>query len=424
MGGSRPLYCTTSILDTDLYKFTMQQAVWKNDALRDKKTVYKFTHRDKDVFFPRTCIDEFRKSIERFRDVALTSEEREWLSKTCPYFHTDYLDYLQGFRFKPEQVSIKFTPVSDDGERGNVDIKAIGPWVEAILWEVPMMACLSELYFMIGDTDWDYYGQKEEAFGKALDLLEAGCTFSEFGTRRRRSYHTQDLVIASIIDASKSYTLSAAGKDKRGKLAGTSNLYFAKKYNIRPVGTIAHEWFMGIAALNNYENLTDEALELWETLYHEHENLLNALTDTFSTQVFFKDFEANPERAKKWKGLRQDSGNPEEFAPKAQLTYQKLNIPISTKTIIFSDALTKTKALILQEKCDELGVQCSFGIGTFLTNDFMRKNNRSERSRALNMVIKLASIDGKHCVKISDDLTKNTGDEATVRAVKKRCGLL
>ncbi|KIK92417.1 hypothetical protein PAXRUDRAFT_147374 [Paxillus rubicundulus Ve08.2h10] len=408
------IYTPRSVLDTDLYKLTMQQAIRQH--FPEIEALYRFTHRDHNTFFPRKCIDVFQKSIERFRNLSLSLDERNWLEKTCPYFTKEYLDYLADFRFDPDQISIKFLPVPDDVEHGNVQIEAKGLWVETILWEVPMMACLSELYFRIGETDWSYEGQKDNASQKARVMLRAGCAFSEFGTRRRRSFYTQDLVIATLKEESEKLHV-------QGKFVGTSNVYFAKQYNINPVGTIAHEWFMGIAALNGYESANAQALELWQKTYQD--SLLIALTDTFSTKVFFQDFAKDPDRARQWAGLRQDSGNPLEFAPAAKAMYDNIGVDIGTKSIIYSDALTLDKVLQLKKQCDEIGFKCSFGIGTFLTNNFMKKSsNYAETSRALNMVIKLARVDGKECVKISDDPTKNTGDQATVQHVKNLYGLL
>jgi nicotinate phosphoribosyltransferase len=367
------------------------------------------------VLFPRKCVDLFQKSIQSFRNLRLSSDEKDWLQRSCPYFTKEYLDYLAGFQFNPDQVSVKFVPVSEDEEHGNVEIEAKGLWVETILWEVPLMASLSELYFRIGANDWSYDGQKENASQKAQTLLRAGCSFSEFGTRRRRSFYIQDLVVATLKEESEKLR-------GQGNFVGTSNVYFAKQYNINPLGTIAHEWFMGMAALNGYEGANAKALDLWQKTYTD--NLLVALTDTFSTEVFFRDFVKDPERAKKWESLRQDSGDPLRFAPAAKAMYESIGIDIHTKSIIYSDSLTLDKALQLQKQCDEIGFKCSFGIGTYFTNDFKTKSSKyAEKSRALNMVIKLAEVDGRQCVKISDDLTKNTGDKATVESVKKLYGL-
>lgn len=153
----------------------MQQAI--GHYFPETRALYRFTHRDPDVLFPRRCIDLLHKSIQRtslrcifrsdvyqnpsgFRDLRLTTEEKVWMTRTCPYFSAEYLEYLSEFRFDPAQISIKFIPVSGDGEEGRVEIEADGLWREAILWEVPVMACLSELYFRLGVTDWSYEGQK------------------------------------------------------------------------------------------------------------------------------------------------------------------------------------------------------------------------------------------------------------------------
>jgi nicotinate phosphoribosyltransferase len=407
------VYSPQSVLDTDLYQFTIQQAILRH--FPDTRAVYRFTNRDSDVLFPRTFVDLLHRSIQRFRDLRLTLEEKNWLANTCPYFSNDYLEYLSEFQFNPAQISIRFVPVSDDGEEGRVEIEAGGLWREAILWEVPLRACLSELYFRVGSTDWSYEGQKESASAKAQTLLQAGCTFCEFGTQRRRSFYTQDLVVG-ILKQEADRSLG------RGVFFGTSNAYFAKKYDIHPVATLAHEWFMGVGALKGYEGANAKALALWQETYPN--NSFVALTDTFSTEVFFQDFTKDPVCAEKWSGLRQDSGNPFEFAPAAKAMYESIGIDIHTKTIIYSDALILDRVLELKKQCDDVGFRCAFGIGTFLMNDFKTKSSGyTEKSRALNTVIKLAKVDDRDCVKLTDDMSKNTGDKASVEFVKKLYGL-
>jgi nicotinate phosphoribosyltransferase len=193
-----------------------------------------------------------------------------------------------------------------------------------------------------------------------------------------------------------------------------------------------------VAALTGYEHANSTALGLWEALYPDA--MLLALTDTFSTKVFFmvhtsiryssdihccfQEFVKNPTRAQRWKGLRQDSGDPFTFAPWAKAVYESMGIDHKEKMIIFSDALNLGKALALKKQCDTLGfnsmsqnmstctyhlstIAASFGIGTFLTNDFNITSKReATKSKALNMVIKITSVDGKPCVKISDDIDK------------------
>ncbi|KAG6374283.1 nicotinate phosphoribosyltransferase [Boletus reticuloceps] len=350
------VYTPQSLLDTDLYKFTMQNAIGHH--FPETRALYRFTHRDPDVLFPRRCIDLLHKSIQRFGDLRLTTEEKNWLENTCPYFPKEYLEYLSGFRFNPAQISIRFNPVSEDGEEGKVEIEASGLWRETILWEIPVMACLSELYFRVGATDWSHEGQKEIASAKAQAWLQAGCIFSEFGTRRRRSFYTQDIVVATL----KQEADKSSGP---GVFFGTCNPYFAKKYGIRVVGTIAHEWFMGVAALKGYEGANTNALTLWEETYPN--SSLVAPTDTFSTRVFLQASSANstkkelakdPARAEKWSGLRHDSGNPFEFAPAAKAMYESIGIDIRTKNIIYSDSLNSDKVLQLKKHCDDIGFGC------------------------------------------------------------------
>ncbi|KAG5651933.1 hypothetical protein H0H81_006915 [Sphagnurus paluster] len=429
-----------SILDTDLYKLTMQQAVLHH--FPTVEATYRFTNRDKATLFSRQSIERFRTAVSQFTDLSLTSDEHEWLRTTCPYFTDSYLAYLAAYRYKPEQVRITYVPVSADGLHGNVEIEVFGPWPETILWEVPLMAALSESYFTSANTDWSYDKQErqfphslsfeaspwsripmlisiltESAYDKGRALLEAGCVFSEFGTRRRRSYETQDIVLGALLRASRDFPAS------RGRIGGTSNAHFAHKYGIAPIGTIAHEWFMGVAALKGYEKTNCVSLDLWEAVFAS--SALIALTDTFSTDAFFKvrafpaselimsliamqDFTSDPERMRRWAGLRQDSGDPFTFGPRVKAMYESMGIDPSQKVIVYSDSLNVEKAIRLQKQAEELGLEkASFGIGTFLTNDFRTASSGgTEKSKALNMVIKLASVDQQPCIKISDDLTK------------------
>ncbi|KAJ7494570.1 nicotinate phosphoribosyltransferase [Mycena galericulata] len=397
-----------SLLDTDLYKLTMQQAVLRH--FPDTQASYKFTLRDKNVAFTKEAFNVFQETVNHFGDLKLTDAEHVWLRKTCPYFTEEYLSHLRAFRFKPmEQVRIKFLPTSADEETGIIEIDTFGSWADTIFWEVPLMATLSEVYFRCVITDWTYDNQKALAYEKGRALLQEDCVFSEFGTRRRRSFETQDIVVESLVRASKEI-------ESKGKLSGTSNVHLAHKHGIMPVGTIAHEWFMGVAALKGYENANSVAMDLWEEIYPD--SLLIALTDTFSSEAFFKSFVSDKERAMRWQGLRQDSGDPFVFGARVKEVFESLGIEPSKKMIIYSDALNIDKALRLKHQADELGLNVSFGIGTFFTNDF-KKTGTEETSKALNMVIKLASVDDRPCVKISDDLTKNTGDADTVQLVKK-----
>lgn len=194
----------------------------------------------------------------------VTAEERDFLKRKCPYLNDAYISFLETFQLKPaEQVEIKFTPAQDTGsdeDEGVVDYVIKGLWLDTILYEIPLLSLTSQAYFMFSDRAWDYESQEEKAHRKGSTLLENGCVFSEFGTRRRRDYHTQDIVMKGLTRAAE----DAKKNGYKGALTGTSNVHFAMKYDVNAVGTVAHEWYMTIAAItNDYENANELALQYW-----------------------------------------------------------------------------------------------------------------------------------------------------------------
>ena len=358
-----------------------------------------------------------------------------------------------------EQVAATFHPVGSDtgadDEVGAIDISIKGTWVETILYEIPILALTSEAYFKFMDTDWNYDGQEEAAFEKGMRLLEAGCVTSEFGTRRRRDYHTQALVFRGLVKASN----EAAKKGYPGKLSGTSNVHLAMRFNIPPVGTVAHEWFMGTASIiGDYSSATEEALRRWVSCFGT--KLAIALTDTFGTEEFLRAF-SKPIRpieggfpietfqkedgsvktyAELFTGVRQDSGDPEEYTKLMRNYYDKQGIK-DKKVIVFSDSLNIDRCLEYKKVAEQFHFQPTFGVGTFLTNDFTHLKTGA-KSVPMNIVIKISSAAGRPAVKIrsvslppyvpeickltrsSDNIGKNTGDKATVERVKKELGYI
>ncbi|WFD34938.1 nicotinate phosphoribosyltransferase [Malassezia cuniculi] len=422
-----------SLLDTDLYKLTMQQAVLRH--FYDAKVTYKFTNRNKKMRFTPGCVAAIKDGIDHLSSLRLTREEREWLQATCPYLRTDYLDYLEAFRYVPnEQVAVHFE--QDEDGLGSLSLEVFGYWRDVIMYEVPVMAIISEAYFVHVDTDWSGDDQESRATSKGEQLFKGGVMLSEFGTRRRRSYATQDSVIKGLIAAAE----SAPQDTSYGRLLGTSNVHLARIHNLLPVGTIAHEWTMGIAGLSGYTGVNRHALHLWDQVYQPPaytpkgpaDDLTIALTDTFSTRVFWDDLladEQGVEMLRRWRGLRQDSGDSRAFVQRAVETYRKIGVDPGTKLVVFSDGLDVPRCLELLAYSREAGIRAGFGVGTNLTNDFVKQSDPTAKSPPLNMVIKLDSINGHHTVKISDELTKNTGDPdevAYVQAnsmVKRRFGL-
>ena len=316
-----------------------------------------------------------------------------------------------------EQVKVTFLPIGEitdsDTDIGDIDINVHGTWSDTILYEIPILALTSEAYFRFMDPDWNYDGQEERALEKGMRLLENGCVFSEFGTRRRRDYHTQALVFRGLVKASK----QAESMGHPGKLTGTSNVHLAMRFGIPPVGTVAHEWFMGTAAITgDYKTATETALSYWVSCFGP--KLAIALTDTFGTRDFLKSFNLpirpvpggfpedvfrKPDGLAKtyaewFTGIRQDSGDPTEFTKLVEDWYREQGIE-DKKTIVFSDSLNIDRCIEYKAVAENSGFNPTFGVGTFLTNDFVNAKTRA-KSTPLNIVIKLSSADGRPAVKI------------------------
>jgi len=412
-------------------------------------------------------------------NISLSAEELQYLKTHCPYLSETYLDFLKEFRLRPrEQVALTFHPIGDntgsESDIGDIDIKISGTWADTILYEIPILALTSEAFFKHMDTDWEYDEQEQKAFDKGMRLLEAGCVFSEFGTRRRRDYHTQALVFRGLTKAAR----EAEKRGLPGKLSGTSNVHLAMRFNIPPVGTVAHEWFMGIAAIaGEYTGATEEALRRWVGCFGR--GVLGiALTDTFGTPEFLKAFskpirgvddhpkpkprkpsiadsfiaaardimgDADGEAPEKtyaqvFTGVRQDSGDPTKFVGLMRKFYDEQGVK-DRKVIVFSDSLNIDRCLEYKKVSEEAGFQPTFGVGTFLTNDFVHKST-GKKSVPLNIVIKLSSAGGRPAIKLryaleisfgagqaqyangttSDNAGKNTGDKKMVEEVKRQLG--
>jgi nicotinate phosphoribosyltransferase len=391
-----------SILDNDLYKFTMQMAVL--ELFPGAEAEYRFINRGKQRF-TESFVEELRRNIdEDISKLVLTEEEYHWLGKYCPYLKPMYIEYLKNFRFKPEEVTICLT------EDRNLDMRVKGPWHSTILWEIVLMAAVSELYFSTIETSWKGNGESEISesvlaaygdrileIGKALE--ENNCLFAEFGTRRRRSFDVQAQAMKSLV--------------KIKTLTGTSNVYFAKKCGLKAIGTVGHEWIMGTSALIGLRYANRFSLENWEDVFKG--DLGIALTDTFGSEAFFKDFDLK--LSKLYDGVRHDSGDPITFVDRVIAHYKKLGIDPMKKVVVFSDALNAEAAIRLRKYC-EGKINCSFGIGTNLTNnsEFFRE------SPPLNMVIKLHGINGIPVVKLSDSPEKETGERNALRVANYICG--
>jgi len=376
-----------SILDNDLYKFTMQQGVL--ELFSKTHVSYRFKNRG-DQRFNNDFLSALKEQIISMAKLRLTSSEYSFLILKVPSFKRNYLAYLNNYRFDPNEIEASLD------ENNDLVISIKGPWHSTILWEVPLMAIISELYFEIIDTDWNYNDQIRKAAIKGFALSSGSCSFADFGTRRRRSFKNQDIVVNEM----KIYST----------FAGTSNVFLAMKHGLRPIGTMAHEWFMGISVLEGLRNANYYAITDWKRVYTG--SLGIALTDTYGTDAFFNNFTL--ELSKLYDGVRHDSGDPFNFGKKVIAHYKKMGIDPMSKTIVFSDGLNTQKAIDIK-KFFGSQIKVSFGIGTHFSNDF-------ENSPALNMVIKLWSVwhNGMevNVVKLGDGTGKEMGAPDAVRVAK------
>lgn len=384
-----------TILDNDLYKFTMQQAVCR---LYPKARVrYELTNRSRTPF-PAGFGELIKDRVARMAGLGLTRDERGWLEKACPYFTKPYLDYLSSYRYDPDQVEI-----SQQGH--TLWVRVAGPWARTILWEVPLMAVISETYFKVTSPEiLSRQAIRERNQTKAQQMSNAGLTFVEFGTRRRFSAANHAHFLEDVL-----------ALDHHG-LAGTSNVHFARIYGLAPVGTLAHEWIMFHSALTDYATANAAAMDAWLKVYPDVLGI--ALTDTFTTKVFLKAF--TRDRADLFSGVRQDSGDPEIFIRDMISHYRETGIDPAAKAIVFSDGLDVERAINIHKVCRGQ-VKDSYGIGTNLTNDV--------GIDPLNIVIKLSwvepepGMEGRSTVKLSDDPGKHTGDPGELLYCRKALGL-
>ncbi|MBK8806577.1 MAG: nicotinate phosphoribosyltransferase [Bacteroidales bacterium] len=375
-------------IDNDLYKFTLMNAIQKKFPRAE--VLYTFINRGK-TEFPTGFADALKAEVAAMKNLSLSAEAEAFLRRKCYYFDPVFIDLLKGFRFNPDEVLI-----SQTGTELKVDIK--GLWYRTVLWEVPLMALISELYFiMTKQTANDY---ESKALAKAKEFQKIGAELSEFGTRRRFSFDVQNRVVEILKENCPSY------------LNGTSNVYLAMKHNITPMGTHPHEWFMYHGAHYGYRMANTLGLENWVEIYQG--SLGIALTDTYTTDNFFHSF--SPKYAKLFDGVRWDSGDPLTFTEKTLKHYAACKIDPKSKTIVYSDALDMEKVKQIKNHVNGR-IHDVYGIGTYLSNDVGVK--------PLNMVIKLYEVkpDGyEHflpTVKLSDVNGKHTGDVDEVALCEK-----
>jgi len=358
----------TSLLDTDLYKFTMMQCVWHH--FPSCEVEYRFQCR-KPVDLTG-IIPQLQENIAQFCKLQLTETECQYL-QTLPFIKPDFMAFLKNFSLDPSQIRIQ--------KNNQLEIIIKGPWFATILFEVPVLAMVSELYYRLHYPELTFDSAREllqEKIHYVKQQTLPGFTFSDFGTRRRFSKAWQKELLT---------TLQA---QLPHQFAGTSNILFAQQLKLPPIGTMAHEFLQACQVLApDIRGSQKFALQVWLQEYPH--SLGIALTDVLTMDVFLQEFDKD--LATRFRGLRQDSGDPIIWGEKALRHYQRFGIDAKTKTFVFSNGLTVPKAVqIYQHFKDQVNV--TFGIGTNLTNDV--------GVPALDIVLKMVAANGQPVIKISD----------------------
>ena len=367
-----------SLLETDMYKFSMGQTIFHQ--FTSYKTTWTFKCRNKDVHFTDEMVEEIKEQVQAFCQLRFTEEELEYLDNIT-WIKGTYVDFLRLWQPRYEEFTI-----TTDAPCG-LAIDAAGTWLNTSMYEIPVLAIVNEVYFRMA-YDYDVLlKQFKRRLDEKVRLLEEDTyrlsDFSEFGLRRRLSAEAQEMAVKAIAEVE----LPADSH-----FIGTSNVYLAKKFNLKPVGTMAHEWIMCTGQGNHKHNPAYSnwyALDAWVKEY----GILNgiALTDTITTDCFLRDFQLT--YATLFSGVRHDSGDPYEWGGKMIAHYNSLGINPRTKTLLFSDSLDFERATALYDYFKDKA-KVAFGIGTFISND--------TDEEALNIVMKTTKCNGMDVAKISD----------------------
>ncbi|WP_318387821.1 nicotinate phosphoribosyltransferase [Enterobacter sp.] len=379
-----------TLLDTDAYKLHMQQAVYHH--YDDVQVAAEFRCRGDDLL--GIYADAIREQVDAMQHLRLQDDEFQWLSG-LPFFKADYLNWLRDFRYDPAQVVVT-------NDNGKLNIRLTGPWREVIMWEVPLLAVISELVHRYRSPDIGVeqalvtLEEKLQDFTRLTDGMDmSSFRLMDFGTRRRFSRDVQQAIVERL--------------QKEPWFVGTSNYDLARRLSLTPMGTQAHEWFQAHQQISP-DLATSQRAALAAWLLEYPDKLGIALTDCITMDAFLRDFGA--EFATRYQGLRHDSGDPVEWGEKAIAHYQALGIDPKSKVLVFSDNLNLHKALDLYRHFSSR-VNLSFGIGTRLTCDI-------PQVKPLNIVIKLVECNGKPVAKLSDSPGKTIcHDKAFVRALRE-----
>ncbi|HIF5638561.1 TPA: nicotinate phosphoribosyltransferase [Vibrio parahaemolyticus] len=381
-----------SALDFDVYKVNMMSAVAA--LYPDAMVSYKFIVRSEEDL--SELLPEVKAEVLKLQDVRFTEDEIAYMKRVAPYLKPEFVEALRHFRFNPQSdVSFHNKTMSDGSSQLRITIN--GLWKETILYETIIMSIVSEVRSRQRWSDIPFE-QFQTVLEDKVRYLKAelerrnitNFKFADMSTRRRFSFQAQRTMLEYL------------SKELPQCLTGTSNYHLARELDLTPIGTVAHEWFMGHQALVNVRDSQKIALQLWQKMFNGALGI--ALTDTIGIDAFLKDFDEELSHA--YVGVRHDSGCPFTWGEKMIAHYESLGIDPMTKTLVFTDGLNFEQALDICEHFQGR-VQVSFGIGTSLANDMGNYvNDQGEAYQPLSIVIKMVTCNGSPVAKISDEPEK------------------
>jgi nicotinate phosphoribosyltransferase len=379
----------TSLLDTDLYKFTMMQAVLHQ--FPGAQVSYKFKCRTAGVKLA-PYVDDIRTEIRSLCKLQFTEQELDWM-RAMRFIKSDFVDFLGLFRLNEKYIDVVALP------NGEIDIRIQGPWLHTILFEIPVLAIVNEVYFRHTQPVPNYVEGRQRLDTKIAQLQEADLAdlkIADYGTRRRfsKAWHEEVLRVLT----------SRLGSGLTGRFAGTSNALFAMKLGLTPLGTMAHEYLQACQALG--PRLRDSQVFGFETWAREYRGDLGiALSDVYGIEPFLRDFDMY--FCKLFDGARHDSGDPFTWGERMIEHYKSNRVDPLTKILIFSDGLTVPRTIELYQRFRGR-CQLAFGIGTNLTNDLGYE--------PLQIVIKMVQCNGQPVAKLSDTPSKNMCEDTNYLA--------
>ncbi|MCS6762796.1 MAG: nicotinate phosphoribosyltransferase [Candidatus Protistobacter heckmanni] len=372
-----------SLLDTDLYKFTMMQVVLHH--FPGAQVEYRFKCRSEGVNLV-PYVEEIRDEVRSLCSLRFTERELSYLSN-MRFIKSDFVDFLGLFHLTEKYIDIRPSASAE----GEIEITVRGPWLHTILFEIPVLAIVNEVYFRATQPVPDYIEGRQRLRDKMALLAAApelaDCKIADYGTRRRfsRSWHEEVLLSLKT--------------QLRGQFAGTSNVLQAMHHNLTPLGTMAHEYLQACQALGlRLRDSQTFALETWAREYRG--DLGIALSDTYGFNAFLRDFDMY--FCKLFDGVRHDSGDPFAWGERMLAQYRNNRVDPLSKTLIFSDSLDIPKVIQLYQRFTGR-CKLAFGVGTNLTNDL--------GYTPLQIVIKMVRCNGQPVAKLSDAPEKTMCDD-------------